>query len=476
MSELPHHDYVADPRMADEAADVLAACGLREAPFVESTEQTRDDFFFPSQQHLRALGFIGQLLWSRANLAVLTSEPGMGKTLLIQRLLSDLDERVLIAHVQALAADGPAEFLLAVLEQFGMELEAGDRSDRRRLLARFLGHQFSQNRLCLLVVEGVQLLKPTVLEELRQIGELSVEGRRIVKLLLLGAPSLQHVIDSPRMESLCDGRAPRLTIESLSEDQVAAYVGHRLRAAGSFDPDHLIPPTLMPAIHRYTAGRPQLINRLCNEALACAVATGAVRVSEASLQAAAATLRLRPQHTLQVIDSASQPALPGSMPHGQLPPVEQAMLIITIQGGADGVVPLHASRILIGRGETADVRIDSAFISRYHALIVREPATQPGAAGSPDVLDAQPARDVLIDLGSTNGLLVNGKRAVRHTLKHRDLIQVGHARITYLNPSLAPPLERDPSETVSFGRPSANDEGGDAGQAILAFGRFNEAS
>jgi general secretion pathway protein A len=472
MTELSHR-YVADPladsQVADDAADVLAACGLREQPFAGG-ELSRDEFFFPSQQHLRALGFIGQLLWSRANLAVLTSEPGMGKSLLIQRLVSDLDERVLIAHVQASASDGPQEFLRSVLVKFGMELDDADRSDRRRLLTRFLTHQFSQNRLCLLVVEGVQSLKPAVLEELRLLGESSVEGRRIVKLLLLGTPSLVHVIDSPRMESLCEGRAPRLTIDSFSEDQVAAYVVHRLRAAGSFNADQLIPPTLMTAIHRYSAGRPRLINRLCDEALSCSVAAGEVHVTEAALHIAAGRLLLRPTPTAEAMSTATMNTVTQStvtMSSGDLPPVEQALLIITIQGGADGVVPLHASRILIGRGETADVRIDSAFISRYHALIVREPATPD------DAVEQLPARDVLIDLGSTNGLLVNGKRAIRHTLKHRDLIQVGHARITYLNPSLAPPLERDPSETVSFGRPGVEV---DADQALLAFGRFSEAS
>jgi len=465
MTESKGQHYVAEPKavtlVGDDAADVLAACGLREAPFA-SGELQRDEFFFPSHQHLRALGFIGQLLWSRANLAMITSEPGMGKSLLIQRLLSDLDERVLIAHVEASAAQGPQEFLSAVLEQFGMQLDAADRSDRRRLLTRFLSHQFGQNRLCLLVVEGVQLLKPPVLDELRLIGELAIEGRRIVKLLLLGAPSLQYVIDSPRMASLCDGRVPRLTIDSLSEDQVAAYVVHRLRAAGSFNADQLIPPTLMTAIHRYTGGRPGLINRLCDQALASAVTAGEVRVTESALNVAAGKLMLRPV--------APQPADTTSvgMTSGELPPVEEALLVITTQGGADGVVALHANRMLIGRGETADVRIDSAFISRYHALIVREPAVS-----AADGVEPTPAHDVLIDLGSTNGVLVNGKRVVRHPLKHRDLIQVGHARITYLNPSLAPPLERDSSETVSFSRPGVAEH--DADQAILAFGRFDEA-
>jgi pSer/pThr/pTyr-binding forkhead associated (FHA) protein len=136
---------------------------------------------------------------------------------------------------------------------------------------------------------------------------------------------------------------------------------------------------------------------------------------------------------------------------------EQALLLVSTQGAPDGVVPLMATRILLGRSELADVRIDSAFVSRYHSLIVRENG-----------------QDLLIDLGSTNGVLVNGRRVVRAVLKHRDLVQVGPSRVTYLNPAIAPPLEGDSSETVSFARPGvALAEEGD--NAVLAFGRFDEA-
>jgi general secretion pathway protein A len=427
-----------------EPTDVLAVMGLREPPF---TENVSDIFFFPSQQHLRALGFIGQLLWSRANLGVITGERGIGKSLLIRRLLSDLDERVLLAHVQSEAVD-PQEFLRDVLKQFDIELNEADRTDRRRLLNRFLTHQFGQNRICMLVVEGVQNLRPAVLEELRLIAELAVDGKRAVKLMLLGDHALNRVIDSPRMASLVSGRVPRIAIESFSEDQVAAYVAHRLRAAGAIDPDSLASPTLVPQIHRYTSGIPRLINRLCENALAVALDLGDVRLSARALTRAAEALHVIP--TSEQIEAIAD-SNPGETKE------EQALLLVSTQGIADGVVPLMASRILIGRSELADVRIDSAFVSRYHSLIVRENG-----------------QDLLIDLGSTNGVLVNGKRVVRAVLKHRDLIQVGPSRVTYLNPAIAPPLEGDSSATVSFARPGvpAADDGNNA---VLAFGRLDEA-
>jgi len=134
--------------------------------------------------------------------------------------------------------------LRAILKQFDIELDDTDRSDRRRLLIRFLTHQFGQNRLCLLAVEGVHLLKPQFWKNYAALRNWPSEGKRIVKVLLLGNHSLNHVLDSPRMACLTPGRAQRIGIESFSEDQVAAYVAHRLRAAGALDPDALAPPTL----------------------------------------------------------------------------------------------------------------------------------------------------------------------------------------------------------------------------------------
>jgi general secretion pathway protein A len=103
------------------------------------------------------------------------------------------------------------------------------------------------------------------------------------------------------------------------------------------------------------------------------------------------------------------------------------------------------------------VRIDSVFVSRYHALIVRNGGY-----------------DLLLDLGSTNGVLVNSRRVVRHVLRHRDLVQVGPARVTYLNPMVMPLATPDPEETIRFARPGfpmAAGEEEDGTTPVLAFGR-----
>lgn len=431
---------VTTPTSQDDWEDeVVAALGLTQPPFADLTSEA---FFFPSEQHLRAMDFMRRVLCSRVSAGVITGAKGCGKSLLARSFIATLDDRILVAHIQR-HDFSPRDFLLEVLRQFGLPLEKDDRTDRRMLLGRYLLHQVGAGRICLLIVENAQAMHPAVLEELRYIAAIESDGHRLIKMLLLGQPMLNLVVNSPRMHDLVPPSVPRSTIPPLSEDQVAAYVVHRLCAAGAKHPDKLIPHTLMPAIHALSRGIPAEINRLCTRALAVVAAENEDAVTPADLLAAAEALGMQDISKVEASEES-----------GEQPPLtDQALLLISAPEGADSVVTLKSDRVLLGRGELADVSIDSAFVSRYHALIVREPG-----------------KDLLIDLGSTNGVLVNSKRVLRRLLRHRDLIQIGPARVTYLNPTLAETIPEDSSETVSFAR--AGDS--DLHHTVFAFGRFDE--
>lgn len=414
--------------------------GLATEPFADTADEA---FFFPSDQHLRALEFMGHALWTKWRLGVVTAEHGCGKSLLIGRLLKELDERVVVATVQR-EHIGPREFLLEILRQFGFPLADDDKTDRRRLLERFLTHQASTGRLCLLIVENAQSMHPSVLEELRCLAAIENEGVRVLKILLLGQPALNLVLESPRMAEVVAGNISRFSLEAFTEDQTAAYVAHRLRAAGAPNPDALMPHTLLPQVHACSLGVPDNINKLCTRALIHAREEGASQVTGSALDKAIEDLGWM-RRRLNVENA---------MLEQRLASLARARLVITAQGEPEREVSLQSDRVLVGRGEDADVRIDSVFISRYHALIVRDGG-----------------RHLLLDLGSTNGLLVNSRRILRRALRHRDLIQVGPARVMYLNEQ-ANSVQPDPGETLCFSRggfPAAAGE--DESATLLAFGR-----
>jgi hypothetical protein len=82
-------------------------------------------------------------------------------------------------------------------------------------------------------------------------------------------------------------------------------------------------------------------------------------------------------------------------------------------GGGKRTV-LSGSRVTIGRSRDCDVTLDDANVSRRHAEIRRE-----GAAW------------VVADLGSTNGVKVNGHRVSEQPLSPGDEITLGLERLTF---------------------------------------------
>ncbi len=72
-------------------------------------------------------------------------------------------------------------------------------------------------------------------------------------------------------------------------------------------------------------------------------------------------------------------------------------------------------RVTIGRAADNDIQVEARFVSRYHAAVM-----------------AGPNQTVIEDLGSTNGLLVNGRRVSRHLLRDGDVVRVGKSRFRFM--------------------------------------------
>jgi pSer/pThr/pTyr-binding forkhead associated (FHA) protein len=96
-------------------------------------------------------------------------------------------------------------------------------------------------------------------------------------------------------------------------------------------------------------------------------------------------------------------------------------------------VVLDQQRYWIGRSLKNDIHLNSQFVSRHHALLVR---MGPKGCTTYQVMDGK-----LQGQPSTNGLLINGRRQEVWQLCHGDRILFGpKAQVTYCYP---PPAEAD---------------------------------
>jgi hypothetical protein len=96
----------------------------------------------------------------------------------------------------------------------------------------------------------------------------------------------------------------------------------------------------------------------------------------------------------------------------QMSTEQQAELVVV--GSKRRPYPLAKDVLTIGRLDSCDVVLSDAGVSRKHAEVRREGDEW-----------------VVVDLGSTNGTIVNGKPVRRHRLAGGDRIEVGETTIEY---------------------------------------------
>jgi len=96
------------------------------------------------------------------------------------------------------------------------------------------------------------------------------------------------------------------------------------------------------------------------------------------------------------------------------PAPEGATRLLILSDGEREVVHVLGRKTSVGRTPDNDLQIDAKYISRHHAVIL-----------------AGPAHTIIEDLNSTNGVMVNGRRISRQTLKDGDQVTIGRAEYRF---------------------------------------------
>lgn len=262
---------------------------LKDYPF-RLTPDT--DFLYMSDAHSRAKAYMDYTVWNRDGFVVVTGEIGCGKTTLIQKLLSELDDNVSVAKIFQTQLD-EVEFLQAVLVEFGLNPFNAKKVELIDMLNTFLVDQFQKGKQLVLIVDDAHNLSHKVLEEIRMLSGLETHKEKVLHVILVGQPQLNDMLEAPELEQLLQRVRLRYHIRSLSETETQAYVLHRLKVAGAAQ-KRLFEPGAFALIHKYTGGLPRLINTLCDTALVCAYADNQLLVTEAVLNGAIEELNWLP--------------------------------------------------------------------------------------------------------------------------------------------------------------------------------------
>ena len=329
----------------------------------------------------------------------LLGESGVGKTTLLHAIARDRHGSMIVARVQQPNLTSQ-ELVDALAEQFRLPAPEGAAPHTSARLTRFIAEEAGHGRTVLILVDEAHRCTAAMLKEL-----LTLAGRQPAPLIVLsGEPELA--------KSLPVGLLGTLHLPRLRQVQIEAYLDYRLTVAGSqgrtlFDADTLN------EFMRYTGGTPQLINMLADAAMLLGETHNVQRVGITEIRDAVQELKwvefaareVAARQTIEAATSGSHRALSLNI----TPELE-----VQQSGRHVSRMVLKPGRLVVGRAEDAGLRLDSQFVSRQHCQLITT------------------AQQTFVeDLGSTNGILVNGKRRRLHRLLPEDKIVIGDHTLTY---------------------------------------------
>lgn len=277
--------------------------GLRRRPFAASPDA---DGYYPASGHEQALAQLALALQDGEAFALLTGDPGTGKTLLGQRLLEQVCPDGACAFLTHGHFAGPAGLLQAILYDLDLPHEGRVEQELRLTLTDHLLKTYADGRRVLLVLDEAQHLTPALLEEVRLLGNL--EGRRgkALQTVLLGQEGLASTLDRPELAALSQRVGAHARLAPLDLHEAIDYLAHQLRQAGG-RPEAILSDEALEILARASGGVPRLLNRAAHAALRLAFQAGADMVdAEAALESVAA-LGLAEAEGAADIESAQPP-------------------------------------------------------------------------------------------------------------------------------------------------------------------------
>ncbi|GAB6260617.1 XrtA-associated ATPase [Photobacterium sp. CCB-ST2H9] len=261
--------------------------GFTDKPFKLSPDPR---FFFSSPHHEKALSYLQYGISLGEGFIVVSGPVGTGKTILVHRLLSGIDESIVAVQISTtrLSAD---ELVKLVASKFGIATEGLSKADILKRLEQFLYGLRQQGRRAVLLVDEAQNLPADTVEELRMLSNFQYNDKPLLQSFLLGQEELKSIIRLPEMEQLRQRIIASCNLQPFNADQVKEYILHRLSCVGWRGTPSLS-DGVFEVITRYTHGVPRKINLLADRIFLYACMEGLSAINTVNAEKVVAEMNL----------------------------------------------------------------------------------------------------------------------------------------------------------------------------------------
>jgi general secretion pathway protein A len=265
--------------------------GFRETPFGVTPDPR---FFYSHPLYLEGLAALVYGIKAKKGLMLLTGEVGTGKTILLRKLMRQL-ETVQFVFISSshITSYGLIELMI---QDLGLTNKEKNRLDMIHELNEHLLQQLKKGHTVALLIDEGQNLSDDALEGLCSLSNLETEEEKLLQIVLVGQPELATRLSKSSFRRIKQRIAIHHRLHSLQTiGEVDDYICHRLRVVG-YDGPEIFNKEAFEAVWYYSAGTPRLINIICDSALAMTCQTFKKKVSAYMVMKAASALLLERGH------------------------------------------------------------------------------------------------------------------------------------------------------------------------------------
>jgi general secretion pathway protein A len=275
---------------------VLDFYKLAEQPFGVTPDSR---FLYLGPKHREALASLVYGTESNRGFLALIAKPGMGKTSLLHHYLSYLRDKARTAFIFRTDCDS-REFIRHLLIDLGIDVAGMDLPAMHDALNRLLTEEMRAGRRFVLVIDEAQNLDEKVLESVRLLSNFETPWVKLMQIVLAGQPQLADRLASPSLAQLRQRVSMIIRIEPFSNQDVNAYIDHRLWVAGCGNPA-LFTVGSRKLIAEHSEGIPRNINNLCFNAMSLACALKRKAIDRDIVQEVIADLDLEPLREKNIV-------------------------------------------------------------------------------------------------------------------------------------------------------------------------------
>jgi len=238
--------------------------GFNKEPFSDIPDP---ELFYSGPEHTRALVKLLHVIKKGRALGILTGSVGCGKTTIARRILSELENEdnyypglMVLTHQNF----GIEWFTRKIGELLGISFNSYDRSEMVTEIIKKLYNIYREGKKAVILIdEANNITNFEVLEELRGLLNLELQGERLVTIILSGMDEMfENIKDN---KSLRQRISTVVNLPPLNMSSTKEYVKYRIEQAGVNE--DLFDQEAYELIYKFSAGVPRTINVICDNAL-----------------------------------------------------------------------------------------------------------------------------------------------------------------------------------------------------------------